>query len=551
MIFFIALSSILALTYSSHSTLATLDWDSLLRTELETNLIGGTCRWGQSSSSSEVDVVVKVYSVTQLDEQEWSESQAAQAEAETRATWHLLTGLYKGVDQLTPWRNSTRTHFATPRSHPRNSQKELCIRAGEQAITTGAKVYANLSKPRPYYTMHAKHVLVNSLGIVALPCGGYWQGHESCLNNIGGAGRGWRRACEARVPKEMWNTWLFDRGNVLLSTLRQDQGLNLSLPKSRSTHRCFFEGRILGDKAPHYLRNPNRVERLFLMTAAWDYNMHHAIFEGLLRIFTHLDFLRKNPRIRIHQNAEDAIIADPSLRCGSCRRMREGLLEFFNISKKRIIRGVVAADEVYIPRAIHCSSPFSHALELRKLAKTMLGIAHGLPDDTQDKTLLAVHDILPTPPRPVIVVQRRRCVDEIPKNQTHWHVEKCNERAFNDTFFQTLMSDLELSFGNTHKIVEFESSPSIGEQIRVHAAAQVLIGLHGAGLTHVMWMKPKTLLVELAGFWDARVLPICGHYGPLSAVFGVNHLIINWDSQGRYMTWDRDEMIETIKRMIA
>jgi capsular polysaccharide biosynthesis protein len=38
---------------------------------------------------------------------------------------------------------------------------------------------------------------------------------------------------------------------------------------------------------------------------------------------------------------------------------------------------------------------------------------------------------------------------------------------------------------------------SLAEQIRAVSSAEVLMGVHGAGLSHALWMKPNTKLVEI------------------------------------------------------
>ncbi len=66
-------------------------------------------------------------------------------------------------------------------------------------------------------------------------------------------------------------------------------------------------------------------------------------------------------------------------------------------------------------------------------------------------------------------------------------------------------------------------------EIRGYREADVLIGYHGAGLTNVMFMKPGSILVEVTGEFDARMMPKCGYFGPLATIFGVHHLIYYFD----------------------
>jgi hypothetical protein len=60
----------------------------------------------------------------------------------------------------------------------------------------------------------------------------------------------------------------------------------------------------------------------------------------------------------------------------------------------------------------------------------------------------------------------------------------------------------------------------------------LLIGFHGAGNTNVMFMKPNSLLVEITGVYDGRMLPFCGYYGAFASMFGVHHYVYHYDWYG-------------------
>ncbi len=49
------------------------------------------------------------------------------------------------------------------------------------------------------------------------------------------------------------------------------------------------------------------------------------------------------------------------------------------------------------------------------------------------------------------------------------------------------------------------------------------------GMTNVMFMRPGSLLVEIVGQFDGRMLPLCGYHGPLVSIFGVHHYIYYYD----------------------
>ena len=61
--------------------------------------------------------------------------------------------------------------------------------------------------------------------------------------------------------------------------------------------------------------------------------------------------------------------------------------------------------------------------------------------------------------------------------------------------------------------------------IQQYLAADLLIGVHGAGLSNLRFLRPGGVLIELVGQFDGRMTPLCGFHGPLASVYDVHHYV--------------------------
>jgi hypothetical protein len=82
-----------------------------------------------------------------------------------------------------------------------------------------------------------------------------------------------------------------------------------------------------------------------------------------------------------------------------------------------------------------------------------------------------------------------------------------------------------------HEVVRLSSACSLSHscsleaEISEYALADVLVGLHGAGLTNQMFMRPGSLVVELQGDYSDVSSPGVGYYGTMAAISGHHHCL--------------------------
>lgn len=271
-----------------------------------------------------------------------------------------------------------------------------------------------------------------------------------------------------------------------------------------------------------------RYKKVFIMTVLWDYNFHHLLADGFARMARFYNFLKLNPDVKIHVRSwEDYDLMwknDPGFR-ERAKDMRLQFYHLFNITQDRFISGPILADEVYIPRCLHCSWALSNPIEIRLLAKIMVSNA---------KTYLKSHpelkfDIPLLPKKGVnsgkknLVILQRTGGD--------------SERSWNDDVSREVNSAFATAFPK-HNIILMSSKKSsdpgycLACDLLKFAAADVLVGEHGAGLTNMMFMPINSLVVELVGSLKDVSMPICGYYGPYAAISGNHHYLHGYDSHG-------------------
>jgi glycoprotein 2-beta-D-xylosyltransferase len=84
-----------------------------------------------------------------------------------------------------------------------------------------------------------------------------------------------------------------------------------------------------------------------------------------------------------------------------------------------------------------------------------------------------------------------------------------------------ILHDLKIKFSN-YSNINFSSNHfeqmSIQEQLNIIVQTDIFIGMHGAGLTHVLFLKSNSALIELI-----HSAPIMGHFECMASINNVNY----------------------------
>jgi hypothetical protein len=297
-------------------------------------------------------------------------------------------------------------------------------------------------------------------------------------------------------------------------------------------------------------------------------------------------FLRRNRDIYIHVTASEEYFnisrPDHAVMMKRGARLRQQILSFVGFPSERIITGEAIARTVYLPNDIECVSPLRHPLEMKLMAQLLMSRAQRVvknggcsmcpmaakfaQDFVADAYRLSARQQVLNSTGLKVVVQSRPCPflynssePMILANKTRAGKEAW--RCFTQRQMDVLAAHIPTYFPDSETIIAGEprlcqgardDSPlNLACDIALYRQADVSIGLHGAAMTNVMFMRPGSVLVEIIGQYDGRMVPVCGFHGPLAAVFGVHHFIYYYDGMQDADSLDLHDVLRHAKEFVA
>jgi len=188
------------------------------------------------------------------------------------------------------------------------------------------------------------------------------------------------------------------------------------------------------------------------------------------------------------------------------------MMELVGLSMDRlVVHKHVYAEEAYLPMEGGCQDPVYNTwqiLHMRKLFMQSLGLVDSSPKGR----------------KPVMLLLKRSSGSKHTRNG-HDLV-----RQWNDEFTEKLLVNLQTTFPTYNVVLYSDRNDTMmrcyGCQIRAFAEADVLIGVHGAGLGNMIYMKPNSAVVELAPYGnDGRCLLGGGPFSRAAAVLAHNYMM--------------------------
>jgi len=228
-----------------------------------------------------------------------------------------------------------------------------------------------------------------------------------------------------------------------------------------------------------------RYDKVFHISQTFHDQVFHFMVEGFPRIGPFLPILLANKEIMIY--------ADPT-KDGTAEGMHAAFFEMIGISRDRLIHGTAFAREVLIPQVGYSHNPLLNMWSLYSL-RISLTAQHGVRKNEDGL-------------KNILIIRRDSG-------------RRMDAGYFSDEMANTLLERLP-----GYKVTIFKSSNHtlmhcLLCQIKHFQAADVVIGAHGAGMSHIQWMKPGTMVFETVHGGDSMI------YGELSFMFGVKYFGIS------------------------
>lgn len=242
-----------------------------------------------------------------------------------------------------------------------------------------------------------------------------------------------------------------------------------------------------------------RFDEVFVMTQYDDTQIGQFILEALPKLVYHLDFILSNPDIPIHFGFTKQPVLPSFV-------LPHIYFEWLGL-RHRLINGTVYANKAIVPREGGCQDASYNAWEVLNQRETFLKMA----EVDQSKPI----------DQPSIVIIKRSA-SPYTQNQGDHRTRRWPKNAL-----PILIASMQRYFPD-HKVEVFSDLDTplmkcLPCHFRMFHRAAIVIGIHGAGLTNTMYMRPGGVVVELIPDLDSRHSPCTGIFPRLSSIVGLHH----------------------------
>ena len=286
-------------------------------------------------------------------------------------------------------------------------------------------------------------------------------------------------------------------------------------PELKTLRSCFEENGGGNSNANHQLEESSpcvkdlpRAQTVFVLSYMYDSAIGHFLSEVLPRVVYHLDIL-KQEHVKIHYGCDKKYKKfGPSLR----------FLEWLGLPQEKFIQGdVFATREILVPRDGACQDALWNKWEILKLRQHFLEKS-GLSSRVNWR--VSARSEWGMAGKPLMVIIQRSGGAKFSHNRGDV------TRVWTDDLFNEIIQSMQITFPNL-QVVSFSDRNitmmnCIECQVELFSKTSILVGMHGAGLSNMLFMPPESTVVEITaqnGFQISHSSLMCIFVFPFSIFF--------------------------------
>jgi len=234
---------------------------------------------------------------------------------------------------------------------------------------------------------------------------------------------------------------------------------------------------------------------VFVISQDFGDQFYHNTIENLPRLALYVDFLKRNPNIRIHYRESSAA---------------KKLMTLYGLDPSRLVAGDVSADIVYLPHGGGCCGYHGCILCLQVMADYFKSFGMSLikshyftisipysfiQNSMLPETTNKIDNVNQSVMYPRNIVLLKRSGSKIRYLQNHDEVEE-------------VVRNLTSEYKYTFKLYSDTPLPSLNETLNIFHNAAVVIAPHGAGLSNLVMVPTGADVIEVLNKID---IVLCYH----------------------------------------
>ena len=414
-------------------------------------------------------------------------------------------GILKGLNssELISWANETEERWMIPVDHP-GQQRQMCMNLS-RTLGLGYKrtdyydSYKDINSAS--YLIAGRRGLIDDSGVVIFNCGHY---RSKDTNDYGID----EQRCRYIYNEVQGLTW-----EEMLRNIQIPSNIDLITNCTRKSTPV------------------KSYKRVFTIAADFDNNFHHLVADTLARLPRYLSFLYENPDILIHVKKSVPSDTNFNWEIPFAEKTMRLMFLLLNINMSRVIYGSVIADVVFIPRHLHYAMALENPAEIRLLPPIMIKNAHiqaevykNRPKNTSQLPIHTIDNPKHKMSKKNLIILSR-----------DYEYSTWGARSWTTKTVKKVLKAFQVVFQSHNVIIQYSKSLMephfcLACEILELTNADILVGMHGAGLTKAMFMPPGGIVMELSNHFGDVQMPLCGYYGNWAYLFGHHHYLYVYPS---------------------